>query len=103
VRFADGFAETAVRSRGLARRVVQGELRRKGIDAELAARAATMSPEDEMSNARTIAAKRLRALRGLPPEARTRRLVAFLARRGYGAEVCSAVVAELVEGVNEPD
>jgi regulatory protein len=95
-RFADGFAESAFRSKGVASRVVQAELSRKGIDKETAAVAATRSPDDEARAARSLAERRLGRLGSYPAGVRARRLVAFLQRRGYPPELCAAIVRELV-------
>jgi regulatory protein len=95
-RFAEGYAESAVRSKGLAARVIQTELRRRGIDKETAAVASTRSPEEEEQNAREIAARRAARLGSYPVDVQARRLRSFLQRRGYGAELCTQIVAELV-------
>jgi regulatory protein len=64
----------------LARLGVSRELVEQGL-AELAT-----TGEDPLARAREIAERRLKSLASLPREARRRRLVAFLARRGYRAE-----------------
>ena len=64
--------------RGTAEHAVQRALEEEGIDPRLEARA--------------VAAKRARQLADLPPAVRQRRLLAFLARRGYsGSEVLETV------------
>ena len=64
--------------RGTAEQAVQRALEEEGIDPRLEARA--------------VAAKRARQLADLPPAVRQRRLLAFLARRGYsGSEVLETV------------
>ncbi|MCA1834607.1 MAG: regulatory protein RecX [Actinomycetota bacterium] len=93
-RFAEGVAASSIRSRGLASRVIQSDLRRRGIDKELAARAATRSPEEEEQTARALAQKRAGQLSGYPRDVQVRRLGSFLARRGYGAELCASLVEE---------
>jgi regulatory protein len=95
-RFADAFSGSAVRTKGLAGRVIQGELRRRGVDKEVAAIAATRSPEEEARTARAVAAKRVLGLRNLPPPVRARRLLSFLRRRGYSFQLCSDIVQELI-------
>jgi regulatory protein len=93
-RFAETFALDAHQGRGLSSYAVQGELRRRGIDRTLAAEAATERPEDEEARARELAERRAVRLTGLPPEVRVRRLVSYLARRGYGAELSRRLAAE---------
>lgn len=95
-RFAQAFAASSVRSRGLSSRVIQTELRKRGLAKELAAEAATRSPEEEAETARRAAAGRARRLSGYPSEVRARRLRDFLARRGYDAELCRTVVEEVL-------
>src|SRR5437763_350767 len=47
--------------------------------------------------ARAVAARRARQLGDLPPVVRKRRLLAFLARRGYSGAAALKVVQELLE------
>lgn len=103
-RFADvgliddaGYAEMLVRTRqqerGLARRALAVELRRKGIDPETAAGAlAGVDPDSEEEAARRLVAKRLRSMSGLDDEVKRRRLAGMLARKGHSAGVSYRVV-----------
>jgi len=96
--FACHFVETkAARGRGPVR--LQRDLQAMGVDRRHidAALAAHWPPEsDRTSMPRSLAAKRARQLGDLPREAKRRRLVAFLARRGFsGPEVREAVRAAL--------
>jgi regulatory protein len=76
---------------------VQGELRRRGVDAALAAEAATEHPDDEEARARELAMRRSARLQGEPPGVRYRRILGFLARRGFDGELCRRLAAEVVE------
>ena len=67
--------------RRLAERVVQEALTAEGLDGDGVARA--------------VAERRARQLAGLPPEARRRRLLAFLARRGFSGGKVRELVREL--------
>lgn len=81
--------------RGLARRALAVELRRKGIEPEVAQAAlADVEPDDEEAAARRVVEKRLRAMSSLAPEVKRRRLVAMLARKGYGGGLSYRVVDE---------
>jgi len=97
-RFARDYAGAkAARGRGPARLVK--DLLAQGVDravAEAAVRAALADEGmDPAAAVRVVAAKRARQLAGLPLAVRKRRLVAFLARRGFqGAEV-----RHIVEGL----
>jgi regulatory protein len=96
-RFAEAFALEARRGRGLSSFALQGELRRRGVDKDLAAEAATEAPEEEEERARALARRRAARLAGLPQEVRNRRLMSYLARRGYSSELCARMVAEVDE------
>lgn len=94
-----GYAETFVRSRhserGLAKRALSYELRRRGIDDDTAAEAlSTLDEDQEAETARRLVDSRLRATRGLDPQVRTRRLVAMLARKGYSSSIAFRSVKE---------
>ena len=94
-----GYAETFVRSRhterGLAKRALGYELRKRGIDDETAAEAlSTLDEDQEAGTARRLVDSRLRATRGLEPQVRTRRLVGMLARKGYSGSIAFRVVKE---------
>lgn len=93
------FAREVARSvlaRGPAGRVrIEQALRRRGIAADAARSAATEALEgrDVAEDARALAARRMRALpRGLDDRAKQRRVYAYLARRGFDADVCAAAV-----------
>lgn len=101
-RFADAFAMEAQRSRGLSSYAVQGELRRRGVSKELAAVASTEAPEEEAARAAELAARRASRLAAYPAEVRYRRILSFLARRGYPAEVCRRLAAQASDLRGEP-
>lgn len=93
------FAEQWVRSRhtyqGLARTALVAELKRKGVDGEVAARAAgEIDREAEEQRARELVRKRLRSMTGLDEQAATRRLLGTLARKGYPQGLAYAVVRD---------
>ncbi|GEL18509.1 recombination regulator RecX [Pseudonocardia asaccharolytica] len=101
------FAEQWVRSRhsfrGLGRRAIAVELRRKGVDEETAGEAlAEVDAEAEERRARELIDRKLRTLRGTPDEAAARRLLGMLARKGYPAGIAYRVVREaLAEHASE--
>jgi regulatory protein len=104
------YAEVLVRSRhaerGLSRRALAMELRRKGVDDEIAQEAlAQVDDADEEQAARALARKKLRATRGLDREVRLRRAYGALGRKGYGGSLVSRVVREelAAEGLVEDD
>ena len=100
--FAQMWVTSRHRGKGLARRALTYELRRKGVDDESVAQAlATLDPDVELATARALVDRRLRTTRGLATEARIRRLAGMLARKGYPAGVAFRVVKEALaaEGV----
>jgi len=94
-RFAESFSSESKRGRGLSAFAIQGELRRHGIDRTLAAEAATEPPEIEEARARELAQRRAGRLAGLTPDAKGRRIEAFLARRGFHPELSRRIAREL--------
>ena len=93
------FAEQWVRSRhanqGLARSALVAELKRKGVDGEVAVRAAgEIDRESEEQRARELVRKRLRSLTNVDEQAATRRLLGTLARKGYPQGLAYAVVRD---------
>ncbi len=96
------FADTWVRSRhaarGLSRRALSHELRRKGVDDEVIADSLEQIDTDsERAAAEALVARKLGASRSLDPIKRTRRLVGMLARKGYPPGLAAAVVREALK------
>jgi len=84
--------------RGLARRALAQELRRKGIDDEVARAALDeIEDDDEVEAARMLVRARLRAVRSLDRDKAVRRLVGMLARKGHSSSVAFRVVKEELE------
>ena len=81
--------------RGLARRALAQELRRKGVDDETARTALDdLDPAREEEAARALVRKKLRSLGGVDHATATRRLAGLLARKGYPAGLAFRVVRE---------
>ena len=81
--------------RGLARRALAVELRKKGIDDETAREAlAEVDPDDEVEAARELVRRKLRSVRGLPEDKAVNRLVGMLARKGHSPGTAFRVVRE---------
>jgi regulatory protein len=98
----EAFARLWVQSRqpgkGLARRALAQELRRKGVDDEVAKVALDeVDPDDEVEAARALVRRKLRTAAGLERDVAIRRLTGMLARKGYPAGVCFRVVREELE------
>ncbi|WP_166390205.1 RecX family transcriptional regulator [Nocardioides ochotonae] len=106
----EAFARAWIASRqpgkGLARRALAQELRRKGIDDEVARDALDeIDPADEEEAARRLVRKKLRSLSRVDDQIATRRLVGMLARKGYSSGLAFSVVREELAdaGRDEPD
>ena len=95
--FARAWVHSRQAGKGLARRALAVELRRKGIEDEVVREAvAEVEPEDEVEAARLLVRRKLRAVSGVDRNTAVRRLTGVLARKGYPASVCYQVVrAEL--------
>ena len=101
--FAQRWVSGRHRSKGLARRALTQELRRKGVDDEVVAAAVeALDPEVELATARALVDRRLRTTIGLPTEARVRRLAGMLARKGYPAGLAFQVVKQALAAEGSP-
>ena len=102
--FAKAWIESRQPGKGLARRALAQELRRKGIDDEVARDALDeIDPDDEEAAARLLVRKKLRTVRGLEQQKAIRRLVGMLARKGYGAGMSFAIVKDELRRDGEVD
>lgn len=97
--FARQWVETRQAGRGLARRALAEELRRKGLDPDVTREALdAIDPAEEEAAARTLVRKRLPSLARADQATATRRLVAMLARKGYSADLALTVVRDELAG-----
>jgi regulatory protein len=86
-------------TRGLARRALAHELRKHGIDDDLAEEALDeVGTDQERAKAEELVAKRLRTMHGLAPDVQARRLAGMLARKGYPGDIAWPVVRDAVNG-----
>ncbi len=102
----EAYAASTVRSqqtsRGLGRRAIAQELRRKGIASEVIdEQLETIDDEEERDRARALADKKLRAMHGLDATVQTRRLAGMLARKGYSSSVAWSVIREAIADAPE--
>jgi regulatory protein len=93
--FARAWVESRHHSRGLSRRSLSAELRRRGVDSEEIREAVdTLDPEQEAATARHLVERKLASTRGQPPEARARRAASLLARKGYPPGLAFRLIRE---------
>jgi regulatory protein len=98
VAFANAWVDSRHHGKGLARRALANELRKRGVDDETAGDAlASVSLEDEAVAARALVDRRLRAMSGLTREVKTRRLIGMLGRKGFGGSMAYRVVADAID------
>ena len=93
--FAREWVAQRQEGRGLARRALAQELRRMGIDDDVARDAlGEIDDSDELESARLLVRRKLRSVRGLETDKAVRRLVGMLARKGHSSGVAYRVVRE---------
>jgi len=98
--FARAWVQSRQPGKGLARRALAQELRRKGIEDDTARIALDeIDPEDEVEAARTLVRRKLRSVERLGRDVAARRLTGMLARKGYPSGLCFRVVREELEAV----
>ncbi len=91
--FAEQWVDSRHRHRGLGRRALSQELRRKGVESETVDEAvAGLDAGAEREKAAELVRRRLPSLDRVEPQAAARRLVGMLARKGYGAGLAYEVV-----------
>lgn len=102
--FARGWVEGRQSAKGLARRALAQELRRKGVDDEVARAALDeVDPAEEEEAARRLVRRKLRSLSRVDDVTATRRLVGMLGRKGYPAGLAFAVVREELADAGRDD
>jgi regulatory protein len=101
--FARAWVESRHHGKGLARRALGQELRRRGVDQEVVKEAlAGLEPETEEITARELVTRKLRGMRG-DREAIFRRLVGLLARKGYPPGIAIRAVKDVLAERSEED
>lgn len=100
--FARQWTATRQSSKGLARRALAQELRRKGVADEVAREALDeIDPADEEATARSLVHRKLRAMSRLDDTTKARRLLGMLARKGYPSSLALRVVREEVASLSD--
>lgn len=96
--FAQAWVSSRQYSRHLSRRALTQELRTRGVEEETVRDAvAEVSDEDEQDGARALARKSLRSSRTKDKEARIRRALGVLGRKGYPGGLSYRIVREELE------
>jgi regulatory protein len=92
--FAEQFASSRIRLRGLGRRRVARELGNKGIERGIVSEtlARIFEGDTEIETAKKAAEKKLASLKEVDRGTRQRRLAGFLERRGFSYEVINTII-----------
>ncbi|WP_291379135.1 regulatory protein RecX [Demequina sp.] len=97
-------ARTRHAERGLAPRAIAQELRRKGFDEDhIRSALEPLTSDIQEDTARELAAKRWARDAAVAPEARVRRTVSYLGRKGYPTSLAFALVRDLQRADSEAD
>ena len=97
VAYAEGWVRSRHGTKGLGRRAVAAELRRKGVSDDIVAAALEpIDPAQERERAMALARSRYPQVMGLPYATQVRRLMGALTRRGYEISLASEVVRQVV-------
>ncbi|MDQ3664768.1 MAG: recombination regulator RecX [Actinomycetota bacterium] len=93
--FARAWVESRHGGRGLGRRALAHELRRKGVDNEVAQEAvAAVGDDEELAAAKSLVDRKLPGLRRLDRARAERRLMGLLGRRGFPLGLARSVVRD---------
>lgn len=102
-RFAELWIENRLAHRPRGRRMLEQELRQKGIDREIVQDTVAAMEIDDRTAAFELATKRLKSVQKLPPEEQKKKLTGILARRGFDYGVIRATLEEVLgEQIEEP-
>ncbi|WP_240643933.1 regulatory protein RecX [Antribacter gilvus] len=102
VSYADTLVRTRHAEKGMARRAIASELKRRGIDEDVASDALDqLDPDEEREAGARLATKLVGRTRGLQRDARVRRAVGALARKGYSPGLAFELVREALSAEGE--
>jgi regulatory protein len=101
--FARRWVENRAMHRPRGRRLLQQELRQKGVDQETVREVIADADLDELAAAEKVARHRLAATSGEDPAAVRRRVSAYLARRGYSYDVVRSALERAMGPPEEMD
>jgi regulatory protein len=93
--FARTWVQTRLGNKGLARRALGAELRRKGVADDVVRTVLDeIDGDEEVAAARRLVRRKIGSTRGLDPQVRMRRLAGMLGRKGYPPGLALRVVRE---------
>ena len=95
--FAHQWVESRTRQKKIAKKIIESELRGKGISREFISEAlADISTDGEYEMAKELAEKKFRTIAHLDKDVIYRRLQSLLSRKGYEMGTISRVIKELI-------
>lgn len=100
-RFAEVWIENRLEHRPRGKRMLEAELRKKGIDRQTVDATMAEMPIDDRDAAIVLARKGLKRVEGLPRDEQARKLTGMLARRGFDYGVIRDTLKSLVDA--DPD
>jgi regulatory protein len=93
--FAKNWVLSRSAGRGLARRALVMELKRKGVEGPIIDQALELlTVEDEEKRARALVEAKARSLEGLPRDKKYARITGMLSRKGYSGAITSRLASE---------
>jgi len=96
--FATAWVESRHYGRGLGRRALAAELGQRGVARDdIEAAVGQLSAETERATALALVERKIASTAGQPSQARVRKLVGMLARKGYPAGLAYSVVREALD------
>ena len=96
--FARAWVESRHHSRGLSKRSLSAELRRRGVQAEEIREAVdALDPKQEVATARRLVEQKMASTCGRPPETRARQAAGMLARKGYPPGLAFRLIREAMQ------
>jgi regulatory protein len=96
--FAEAWVTSRHHGRGLARRALGHELRRRGVDGATVSDALSrLDPVTEEQTARALVVRKLRTVGDATPDAVVRKLAGMLARKGYPPGLAFRVIREVLD------
>jgi regulatory protein len=97
-RFAEVWIENRLAHRPRGKRMLEQELRQKGVDRQIVEETVAGMEIDDRAAALELAQKRLRSVQGLPPDEQKKKLTGILARRGFDYGVIRATLERVLGG-----
>lgn len=106
-RFAELWIENRLAHRPRGKRMLEQELRQKGIDRQIVDETVSGMEIDDRTAALEVARKRLKSVQSLPPDEQKKKLTGILARRGFDFGVIrttlECVLGEPLDDIDDPE